>query len=67
MKIRPVGADLFHANGQADRRDETNSRLSQFCERAWKWGEMRDTLIWVGGWGEGASLFSQALAARPYM
>ena len=52
MKIRPVGADLFHADGQADRHDETNSRAWQFCERALKLGEMRDTLIWVGGWGE---------------
>jgi hypothetical protein len=24
------------ADGQADRHDEANSRLSQFCERAWK-------------------------------
>jgi hypothetical protein len=38
MKIRPVGAELFHANGQTDgrtdRHDEANSRFSQFCERA---------------------------------
>ena len=37
MKIRPVGADVFHANkrteGQTDRRDDSNSRFSQFCER----------------------------------
>jgi hypothetical protein len=26
MKIRPVGAELFHA-------DEANSQFSQFCER----------------------------------
>jgi hypothetical protein len=32
MKIRPVEAELFHA----DRRDEANTRLSQFCERALK-------------------------------
>ena len=31
MKIRPVGAELFHA----DRRtDEANSRFLQSCERA---------------------------------
>jgi len=35
MKIRPVGAELFHA----DRRrrtghDEASSRFSQFCKRA---------------------------------
>jgi hypothetical protein len=36
MKIRPVGAELFHADGdrQTDRHDEANSRFSQFCERA---------------------------------
>jgi len=31
MKIRPVGAEMFHADG---RTDMTNSRFSQFCERA---------------------------------
>jgi len=30
-KIRPVGAELFHADGRTDRRDEANSRFSQFC------------------------------------
>jgi hypothetical protein len=30
MKIRPVGAELFHADGQTDRHDEANSRSSQF-------------------------------------
>jgi len=38
MKIRPVGAELFHADGQkdeqTDRHDEANRRFSQFCERA---------------------------------
>ena len=34
MKIHPVGAELFCADSQ--RRDETNSRFSQFCERAYK-------------------------------
>ena len=32
--IRPVGAELFHADGQTDRHDKGNSRLSQFCGRA---------------------------------
>ena len=32
MKICPVEAKLFHA----DRHDEANSRISQFCERALK-------------------------------
>ena len=30
MKIRPVGAELFHS----DRHDEANGRFAQFCERA---------------------------------
>ena len=32
MKIRPVGAVLFYADGQADTHDKVNSRFSQFCE-----------------------------------
>jgi len=32
MKIRPVGAKFFHEDGQTDRHDEANSRVSQFCE-----------------------------------
>jgi len=34
MKIRPVGAKLFRANGRTDRHDETYSRFFQFCESA---------------------------------
>ena len=38
MKIRPVGAELFHAEGQTDRQtytpDEANNRVSQFSERS---------------------------------
>jgi hypothetical protein len=34
MKIRPVGAELFHADGQTGRYDEVSSRFSQFCEPA---------------------------------
>ena len=33
MKIRPVGGELFHADGQTDK---VNSRFSQFRESAWK-------------------------------
>ena len=33
MKIRPVGAELFHADGQTDRRNEAKSPFSQLCER----------------------------------
>jgi hypothetical protein len=32
MKIRPVGDELFYADGQADRHDEANSHFSKFCE-----------------------------------
>ena len=34
MKIRPVAAELSHAEGRTDRHDEANSRFLQFCERA---------------------------------
>jgi len=33
-KSFPVGAELFHADGQTDGHDAANSRLSQFYERA---------------------------------
>jgi hypothetical protein len=33
IKIRPVGAELFHADGHTDGH-EANSHFSQFCERA---------------------------------
>jgi hypothetical protein len=32
MKIRQVGAELFHANRQTDRHDEANSRFHKFAE-----------------------------------
>ena len=39
MKICPVGAELFHADrktdGRKDRYDASNSRFSQFYERAY--------------------------------
>jgi hypothetical protein len=31
MKTRPVGAQLFHADGQTDRHDEANSRFRNFA------------------------------------
>ena len=34
MKIRAVRAELFHTDGQAGRHDETDIRVSQFCERS---------------------------------
>jgi len=36
MKIRLVGAELFHADRRTDGHDEENSRFSQFCECSWK-------------------------------
>jgi hypothetical protein len=36
MKIRPVAAELLHVDSRTDRHDESNSRFSQFCERAYK-------------------------------
>jgi len=40
MKIRPVEAELFHADGWTDRQtgsyDESDNRLSSFSERAYK-------------------------------
>ena len=35
MKIPTVGAELFHAEGRTEN-DESNIRLSQFCELATK-------------------------------
>jgi len=34
MKIHSVGPELFHADGQTDRHDEADSRVSQFFESA---------------------------------
>jgi hypothetical protein len=31
MKILPVGAELFHVDGQRDGYDEAKNRFSQFC------------------------------------
>ena len=36
MKIRPLGAELFHADGRTDGHDEANSRLPQFRDLAYK-------------------------------
>jgi hypothetical protein len=36
MKIRPAGAELFRADGRTDRHDDTDSRFSQCCERAYE-------------------------------
>ena len=34
MKTRPLGAELFHADGQTDKHYVANSRSSKFSERA---------------------------------
>ena len=34
MKIRLVGAELFHADRETDNFDEANSSFSKFCESA---------------------------------
>ena len=34
IKIRSVGVELFHVGEPTDRHDESDSRFSQFCERA---------------------------------
>jgi hypothetical protein len=36
MKIRQMGAELFHANGQTDGHDESDSRFPEFCQSAQK-------------------------------
>ena len=36
MKIRPVGAKLFHTDGETSGYDKANSHFSQFCEVAKK-------------------------------
>jgi len=34
MKIRPVGAELFHEDKRTDRHDEATNRFPQLCKRA---------------------------------
>jgi len=34
MKLRPLGAELFLADGRTDWQNEANSRFWQFCECA---------------------------------
>ena len=36
MKISPVGAELFRADGQTDSHDEANNHFPQFPERVEK-------------------------------
>jgi len=34
MKIRPLGAELFHVDRRADRHDDAQLRFLKFCEGA---------------------------------
>ena len=34
MKIRPVGAEVFHVDEWTDRHDEANGHFLQFCKHA---------------------------------
>lgn len=34
MKLLPLGAELFQADGQKDRDEKANNRFTQFHERA---------------------------------
>jgi hypothetical protein len=36
MRMRPVGNEMFHAEGWTNRYDEASGRLSKFCERPQK-------------------------------
>ena len=45
MKIRPVGAEFFHADGRTDRQDKAHSSFSQLCESAWKI-DLKNKLWW---------------------
>jgi hypothetical protein len=51
MKIVAVGVELFRADGRTVGHDETNSRFSRFCERAWKW--ILEEIRWSGLFGSG--------------
>jgi hypothetical protein len=55
MKIRPVGAKLFHADGRTDRNDEANSSFSQLCERALKSSYLRQTSKLIDWTSKGAA------------
>jgi len=60
MKIRPVEAELYHADrrtdGQEDRHDEANSGFSQFCERAPQKQQMQTSKY---------SIFLKLISLRP--
>ena len=46
MKIRAVGAELFSADRQADKK-ESNSRFSQFCKRSKKFSPFPPSFVFL--------------------
>ena len=63
MKFRPVGTDLFHSDGRTERRDEANSRFSQFCKSAYKLCQnIRYKLMWIYGLAKPVSVILTVLA-----
>ena len=46
IKIRTVGAELFHADGQMDRYDEANSRFLQSASAPSNEKHFFDTTFW---------------------
>jgi len=57
MKIRPVGAELFHADGRTDRHDEADSRFWQFCKYAYK------QTVYIYIWKQISSTYKQDLTS----
>jgi hypothetical protein len=47
MEIRPVVAQLFHADGRADRCDEASTNLSQFYESTYKLITISEKTQWL--------------------
>jgi hypothetical protein len=43
MKIHPVEAELFHADGRTERQDKANNLFSQFCKHALKYQAVATT------------------------
>jgi hypothetical protein len=43
MKIRPVGSDLFHVDGQTKKYDKANSNFVQLCSYTQNSGDLQTT------------------------
>ena len=64
MKIIPLGAELFRADGrtdrQTDRHDEANSTFSQFCESAYRFTfHLQSVFMCFVGMPEQTAIISQ--------